>query len=98
MHHRRAASDTAMFKRLAPAESKKEGSSSSQGSRSATPLVSMLKPAGKYSDSVIVKFCISRWCGTKGCLNFINAASSNMLFISYCYYYILPNSKLPIQK
>lgn len=49
MHHRRAASDTAMFKRLTPADAKKEGSSSSQGSRSATPLVSsMLKPAGTY--------------------------------------------------
>ena len=57
MHHRRAASDTAMFKRLAPAEAKKEGSSSSQGSRSATPLVSsLLKPAGKF---YIVSFLAS---------------------------------------
>ena len=38
----------AMFKRIPPADAKKEGSSSGQGSRSATPHVfSMLKSAGK---------------------------------------------------
>ena len=40
MHHRRAASDTAMFNRPLAIDLKKEGTSSSQGSRSATPLIS----------------------------------------------------------
>ena len=48
MHHRRAASDTAMFKRAVAADLKKElSSSSNHSSRSATPLISSyLRPAG----------------------------------------------------
>lgn len=40
MHHRRAASDTAMFSRPLAVDLKKDETSSSQGSRSATPLIS----------------------------------------------------------
>lgn len=49
MQHRRAASDTAMFRRVVTADSVKEGSSSNHSSRSATPLVtSLLRPAGVH--------------------------------------------------
>lgn len=51
MHHRRAASDTSMFKRVGVAEMKKD-SSSTHSSRSATPLVpSFLKLGGAYASS-----------------------------------------------
>lgn len=50
MHHRRAASDTSMFKRMGAADVKKD-SSSNHSSRSATPLVtsSLLRLGGKYT-------------------------------------------------
>ena len=48
MHHRRAASDTAMFNRPLATDLKKEGTSSSHSSRSTTPLISLLaRPTGK---------------------------------------------------
>lgn len=47
MHHRRAASDTAMFNRPLATDLKKEGTSSSHSSRSTTPLMSLLaRPTG----------------------------------------------------
>ena len=49
MHHRRAASDTSMFKRVGGADLKKDASSS-HSSRSATPLVnSLLKLGGIFT-------------------------------------------------
>ena len=52
MHHRRAASDTTMFKRSMTTELKKEGASSSHSSRSSTPLISLLpRPAGMFVES-----------------------------------------------
>lgn len=58
MHHRRAASDTSMFKRVGATDLKKDASSN-HSSRSATPLVnSLLKLGGIYIHTY--EFILSR--------------------------------------
>lgn len=52
MHHRRAASDTSMFKRVATADLKKDASSN-HSSRSATPLVNPLFKLGGIDTSCL---------------------------------------------
>ena len=64
MHHRRAASDTAMFSRPLAVDLKKEETSSSQGSRSATPLISS-HPSGMYANSTVTAFY--KYCLILGC-------------------------------
>lgn len=64
MHHRRAASDTAMFSRPLAVDLKKEETSSSQGSRSTTPLVSS-RPSGMCVLILVTAFHM--YCMILGC-------------------------------